>query len=279
MAENSQLPITYDEVAAAAQALFDANEKVTIIAIREKLKRGSFTTVKKFLDRWQQSQGAGPIQTSAVPQQLESLWQEARRAAEGNLAEERDALGALAAELEARFDQMEAAVADAENGRKAAEARLADKDSELARLGAVADDLRAQRDRTEALLAQTLDAATRERGSWIERMGHLEKGLAELGQPIDGLATAVSGIEMSIREQGAIVVTEIAEFQTGETQGRLIHHQQLRDDLVRQTEPLARVVDALAEIDRRLYNRDRAESRKHHRRHRVVASGTFSRKR
>lgn len=279
MAETPPSPITYDEVATAAQSLFDANEKVTIIAIREKLKRGSFTTVKKFLDRWQLSQGAGPAQPSAIPSQLESLWQEARRAAEENLASERDALNALTAELEARFEQMEAAVSAAENGRHAAEIRLADKDAELARIDALADDLRAQRDRTEALLARALDAAAQERGNWIERMGRLEKGLADIGRPIDALAKAVPGIEVSIREQGASVRVELEEFQARETQRQLINHQQLRDDLVIQAEPLARVADALAEIDRRLCNKDRAESRKHPRWHRAGAGGRLSRKR
>jgi len=104
-----QNPITENEVIAAADALQAAGMKITILAVREKLGRGSFTTVKKFLDRWQSS--AEPQQQQQpVPPQLESLWNEARRAADANLASERESLNELAFELETRLASMQEAV-------------------------------------------------------------------------------------------------------------------------------------------------------------------------
>lgn len=241
-------PLTYDDVAHAAQALLDAGDKATTIAVREQLGRGSFTTIKKHLDRWNAEQARNPAPAPAVPPQLESLWTEARREAEGRLTAERAALEQLSAQLDARLHAMEVATADAQRERASAEARLADKDLELGRLAPLLDDMRLQRDRAlearDALVAQ-LD---RERDAWIARLDTQHAQLVDIKQAQDRTAATLADVPGAIRGAHEGVMQTLADLRSAVAEA-----QDARSGAIEKQESALRHVSALLEsLDRRL---------------------------
>ncbi|WP_169577748.1 DNA-binding protein [Sinimarinibacterium sp. CAU 1509] len=192
-------PITYDDVVSAAQALLNGGEKATTIAVREQLGRGSFTTIKKHLDRWNAEQAPSPAPAPSVPPQLESLWTEARREAEERLAAERAALEQLSAQLDARLHAMEVATAEAQRERASAEARLADKDLELGRLAPLLDDMRVQRDCALAARDAMAGQLDRERDAWIARLDAQHAQFVDIKQAQERAADTLADVPGTIR--------------------------------------------------------------------------------
>ncbi|MFA5937788.1 MAG: DNA-binding protein [Sinimarinibacterium sp.] len=238
-------PITYQDVAAAAQALANAGEKVTTIAVREQLGRGSFSTIKKHLDRWYAEQApTGPAPAPPVPPQLESLWSEARREAEERLAAERAALEQLSTQLDERLHAMEVVTEEAQRARANAEARLADKDLELSRLAPLLDDLRVQRDRAQDALAAQLD---RERDAWTARLDALQAQLADIQQVQKRAADTLTDVPKAIVSAGeaVIVLTELRSAMA-DAQGAQ------RGALESQEAVLKHVTALLEDLDRRV---------------------------
>ncbi|NKF24413.1 DNA-binding protein [Solimonas marina] len=233
-------PISFDQVAAAAQSLQQAGAKVTTLTVREKLGRGSFSTIKKFIDQWRQA-GALEVSTSSgeVPPQLETLWLAAQRAAEERLSREREALETLAGELESRLAQMEGTVQDATRARQHAEDRIRDKDAELARLSSLLQATTARADRTDAnLKAAQLshDAALLENRNLIDR-------LADTLQRIEGDMKPLSGVLSDFRHDVANLSGEIKAIPARWAEGI----EQLRNDIVRQHSTMREdVVQAIA---------------------------------
>lgn len=256
------IAITYEDVAGAAEALRAADTKVTILAIREKLGRGSFSTVKKHLDRWQSGE---QLPTAApVPAQLESLWNEARRAAEAGLEHERQALERLAADLDSRLETMEAAVLEATHALALAESRLQERSAELDRTLALVEDLRSQRDHSEA--KRTAAEAALE----LERQASLERW-QRLADPIDAVRRTLSELQSHGHELGDLVRTsarslaaDLAELTALERQSRISSYDLLRRDIANVAEPLSPIQASVAGIERQFKRlaRSRASERK-----------------
>lgn len=206
-------PLTYDDVVQAAQVIASAGRKASSVAVREKLGRGSFSTIRKHLDRWQIDQEPMTVVPAPpVPPQLESLWQEARREAENRLVADRDALNRLSEQLDQRWSDIEAEVRAAEFRREQAEVRVADKDAEIARLVSVIEDLRQQRERAEGLQSQSVDELHRERARWATQLDALEGQLGDLTRVLRLITEPVASLPKDIEEVGARVEVGFAQF-------------------------------------------------------------------
>lgn len=250
------IAITYEDVVGVAEALRAADTKVTILAIREKLGRGSFSTVKKHLDRWQSGE---QLPTAApVPAQLESLWNEARRAAEACLDQERQALERLAADLDSRLEIMEEAVLEATHARALAESRLVDRSAELERTHVLVEDLRAQRDHSEIKREAAEAALDAERQTSIDRW-------QRLATPLEAVRGALSELQSQGHELGDLVRTsaqsvtaDLAEFSALERQSRVSSYDLLRRDIANVSEPLSPLQTSVAGIERLMRRLSRA---------------------
>lgn len=244
-----QHPITENEVIAAAETLQAAGIKITILAVREKLGRGSFTTVKKFLDRWQSSTEPEQ-QQQPVPPQLESLWNEARRAADANLASERESLNDLAFELETRLASMEEAVVKSENARLLADARLADKSAELDRASAALEDHRRQRDYLQSKLENAEIALSQERTSWTSQMKELSERLFALNKAQAALSDQGTAFNEALRVSSDELLSEFATFAENESRHRASNTELMTSHLARLLEPLTGIPSRLTEVNR-----------------------------
>jgi chromosome segregation ATPase len=192
-------PVTYDDVKNAVQLLQISSEKISTIAIREKIGRGSFTTIRRHLDQWLAQKT--PDSTPPVPQPLETFWLEARKAAEAQLAADREGLEQISADLESRLATMTASVQDSENRRLAAETRIQDKEAEIERLNATIGDLRAQRDQAIRERIQTFESAEQERVAWAARLEGLTRHVGALSGHLGSFGTipaAVQGLAESL---------------------------------------------------------------------------------
>ncbi len=241
-------PITYDDVARVAQVLLDAGEKATTIAVREQLGRGSFTTIKKHLDRWNAEQAPSPAPAPSVPPQLASLWTEARREAEGRLAAERAALEQLSVQLDERLQAMEVATAEAQRERVSAEARLADKDLELSRLAPLLDDMRVQRDRALEARDGLVKQLDRERDAWTARLDALQAQLVDLKQFQERAAATLADVPGTIRSANESLLQALVDVRSAvaDYQGE---HSGLAE---KQESALKHVAAILEDLDRRM---------------------------
>lgn len=245
---DASTPITYADVAAAAQALVNAGEKASTIAVREQLGRGSFSTIKKHLNRWSAEQTPSPAPAPPVPPQLESLWSEARREAEERLAAERAALEQLSAQLDERLHAMEVATGEAQRERASAEARLTDKDLELSRLAPLLDDLRVQRDRALEARDAMADRLDRERDTWIARLDALQAQLGDIKQAQERVADALAGVPKAIVSASEAVMHVLAELRGAVADTKSAH----RSALENQMAVLKHVAALLEDLDRRV---------------------------
>lgn len=244
----TKTPITFEEVADAANALRADGVKVTTLSVREKLGRGSFSTVKKLLDRLA-AEGQSSAAAPPVPTQLESLWNEARRVANESLDKEREALETLASELDARLALMEAAVQQATSARQLADARLADRLDELERTLRLVEELRSQRDRSE-ILRETAEAALK-----AER-----RAAEQRWQNFNDVLTAISGSIAQVERQGVAttdlvassaraIASELADYTDTERRSRIAMGEDLRRDLAQLVEPLASVSASFSRLE------------------------------
>jgi len=158
--------VSFEDIAAAADALLDAGERPTAERIRGQLGRGSPNTIGPLLDRWWASLGTrlrqhqtklalpdAPAEVAALASQL---WEQAliaaRQHADTALASERAqlddvrrALAADRAQLQADFDVRAAAAEAARHAQGVAEARLADAHRLIEQQAAQLADLATQR--------------------------------------------------------------------------------------------------------------------------------------
>ena len=248
MPEQKQ-PITFDEVLAVANELRANGAKVSILAVREKLGRGSFSTVKKHLERINQDEKPS---AAAIPAQLESLWNEARRAADEALEKDRDALGVLTAELDARLEGMQATVVEATNARTLAEARLADRSAELERTLAHVEDLRAQRDRSESRRAAVEAALADEREFGRQRLENILSALTDLQNSMVQLRGHQTATVDLVGASARSVAADLAEFIVTERESRLSAHDLLRRDARDLVAPFAQVPSSIVQMERNL---------------------------
>lgn len=248
---DTQNPITQNEVASAAAALQASNTKVTILAVREKLGRGSFTTVKKFLDRWQSSSET-QHQAPPVPPQLESLWIEARRVADANLAAERESISALALELDTRLKDMEVARIETENARLTSDTRFADKTAELERTQVILEDLQRQRDHFQSRLESSEAALLQERASWTTNLSEVSEQLARLNESQVIIQNQGLMLAETVQISGTALLREIADFIVNESNARVWSAQKLCVQIETLLQPVTGISPRLAEVDRQL---------------------------
>jgi colicin import membrane protein len=241
-------PITYADVAAAAQALVNAGEKASTITVREQLGRGSFSTIKKHLNRWSAEQTPSPAPAPPVPPQLESLWTEARREAEERLAVERAALEQLSAQLDERLHAMEVVTAEAQRERTNAEARLANKDLELSRLAPLLDDLRVQRDRALEARDGLVKQLDRERDAWTARLDALQAQLVDLKQVQERAAATLADVRGTIRSANESTLQALIEVRSAVVDYQGVHS----GSAEKQESALKHVAAILEDLDRRL---------------------------
>jgi DNA repair exonuclease SbcCD ATPase subunit len=212
MAETSAA-LTYEDVVHAAQLIASTGRKTSSVAVREKLGRGSFSTIRKHLDRWQIDQDPMTAPAAApVPPQLESLWQEARREAERTLAVEQRAISQLSEQLDVRWTDMEAQIAAANLSSAHATQRLADKDAELARLVSQIDGLLEQRRDATAQVDALSKELARERDVGARRLDALERRIGELTRTLGALTEPLSAVPARISAVGDFVEAELGQM-------------------------------------------------------------------
>jgi len=187
--------ISFDDVQEAATAMKAEGRKITILAVRERLGRGSFTTVKKFLEQWRGSSADGlAVGNGHVPPQLGSLWEEARKAAHAELAAERAELEQLATDLQGKFEALERRAVQAE-------VRLADRDAEVSRstrqiehlqdlLASSHEDAAA----TRAELARFHEEARGERQRWQEALTRADANIIKIHGPLESMSGQVVAV-------------------------------------------------------------------------------------
>jgi len=254
----SNLPITFEDVAAAAELLRGAGDKISMLGIRDKLGRGSFTTIRKHLDRFQSEVQPERPAVAPLPPQLETLWQAALSEAKDQLATDRAALEQLSEQLDQRLAQLETAVMEADRRRVETETRLIDKDFELQRLDVLIDDYRQQRDAADAARIEASTILERERTIWMQRFDGFEDKIAGLTQALTGLAQPVAGVRGDLKHLGGQIMAAGYEVRA-ELAEQKAHNQDAFMTLVQQ--PIARLVGATeelqrqAQLDRRLWLR------------------------
>lgn len=242
-------PITFQDVVEAARALRADGAKISTISVREKLGRGSFSTVKKFLDR-QEAEERGTLASPPVPTQLESLWNEARRVAHETLEQERAAVESLTNELDARLALMEEAVQEATSARQLAEARLADRLDELDRTLRLVEELRSQRDRSETLREAAEVALDLERRSAAQRWEQVNDVLASIRRSISQVEMQGVVTTDLVASSARAISTKLAEYINAEHRSRISMGEEFRRDLAQMFEPLASLPVALGSIER-----------------------------
>jgi len=141
--------ITFEQVAAIADALIGAGQQPTIRAVREKLGSGSPNTIHKHLTAWRQ---ARPVAAAAAPELPQAL------------------TAAIAAEIERAASQARAEI----------EAQLVQAQAEAAELAAAGEAIEAERD----ALAEQVVALTTERDTLAGKAAVLAADLVEAQQRI-----------------------------------------------------------------------------------------------
>lgn len=242
--------ITFEDVMAAVHALRADGTRISILSVREKLGRGSFSTVKKHLEHI--ARQAGPVEAAAIPAQLESLWNEARRAAEAELKIDREQLQVLATELDARLDRMQAQVEDSERSRQATETRLLDRTAELQRSLAQLDDLRRHRDHIENRRETAEAALTAERQAGQEHWARLTSVLTELQHSVAGLQASQTATEDLVREYGRTLSGELKAVAVLGNETGAATRALLKQELAKLATPLASVPGSLEQVERQL---------------------------
>ena len=158
------MPLTAEQIHAAADALVEGGERPTLAAVRRAVGGGSFTTISEAMQAWRAKHAEAHVLADVeVPEavgdrlvQLQgALWQAALAEAEARLAAEREALREAEAEATAAVAEAREAVqtleAEAEEREQAIEALRATEEALSARL-ASAEEARqvAERERVGA---------------------------------------------------------------------------------------------------------------------------------
>ncbi len=209
--------ITFEQVAAAADALVGEGQQPTIRAIRERLGTGSPNTVHKHLTAWRE---ARPVAAAAAPELPQAL------------------TAAIAAEIERAAAQARAEI----------EGRLVQAQGEAVELAAAGEVIEAERD----ALAEQVAELTRERDTLAGKAEQQAADRAAQAQPIDGQQQAAESAR--VRLATARLKTEAqAERQTEQAaeierlRAALADAQQGRTAAEQQAAVLAAKLEACAE--------------------------------
>jgi chromosome segregation ATPase len=254
--------ISYDQVAAEADAMIANGDKPSARGIRERLGTGSMGTIHRFLQEWREvRRGASDASAMTIPPALqrallEFMEQEltARLApAEARLAEQQQAANDLALEVERQAEQIASQADDlarlAEE-KAAAEGRATQLDAELAaaRKEAVSERQAAEIARTELAKAQLR----------LESMPRLEADLMAVRNDLAAERQARTAAEQAaavLTAQKTDLAARVEQIggQLAQAQAKVEHLTGERDH--------ARQAQALAERDQTDLERERKASR------------------
>lgn len=177
--------ITFEQVAAAADALMGEGQQPTIKAVREKLGTGSPNTVHKHLTAWRASRPQAVTAAPALPASLAA---------------------ALASEIERAAAQARAEI----------ETRLVHTQAEAADLAAAGESLEAERD----TLAEQVAALTSERDTLAGKAAQQAADMADQAQRIEREQQAAEGARVELAKaqlkaegQAGTVQTQVAEIE------------------------------------------------------------------
>lgn len=159
--------ITQDQVNDAADAILSTGENPTVEKVRGKLGTGSPNTITRMLDAWRRGLGERLQQLTALPdlpaaagQAMFEVWRLACEHAEEEISarfvSERESIEAARAELtreredwQARLEEADSAVSQAQTAQELAESACATIDGQLQDSHALRADLVQQRDRIQ----------------------------------------------------------------------------------------------------------------------------------
>jgi chromosome segregation ATPase len=192
---------TPEAVAAAAEALQAAGKRISTIAVQGHLGGGSFTTVQKYLEAWQQTQRDQRVAVVDVPSAvvergmtlLRQVWQAAQAEASQEITQTRE-------DTEAQLSEMRDQLAEALLAVQRQEAENADQAQALVAQEAQVATLQAERDeaRTEVRVhAAQVSAA-------VERVQELQTRLdaqASVSLELAQLQGAHGALQRQVEEQ------------------------------------------------------------------------------
>jgi predicted RNase H-like nuclease (RuvC/YqgF family) len=196
---------TPEAVAAAAEALQAAGKRVSTIAVQGHLGGGSFTTVQKYLEGWQQTQRDQRAAVVDVPSAvvergmtlLRQVWQAAQAEAGQEITQTRE-------ETEAQLAEMRDQLAEALLAVQRQEAENAEQAEALATLEKQVSTLQAERDeaRTEARVNAAQVAAAAER---VQELQTRLDAQASVSLELAQLQGAHGALQRQVEEQAATI--------------------------------------------------------------------------
>lgn len=207
--------ITFEQVAAAAEALTAEGTATTIKAVLARLGSGSETTILKHLRTWRDSRPAAqaaapelpPHIAAALSAELARTASEAREPLLSQLASQRDEMDQVIAESDRRADEIDELteqLAAVTTERDQAAALAGERAEEIRRLGDALTSERAAKDAV-VLEAATLRLKTEAQG---EQLGDLKTALATAKAALD---EAAQGRQAAERALAGVEAREAAE--------------------------------------------------------------------
>lgn len=225
-------PITFDEVAAACEEIVKAGENPSILNVHKFVGRGSYTTIKKHIDQWTQSEKGKEAQSAQLPTVVElpeGFTQEAEHFLKKiyQLAE---------SESSAKIDQIrverDQAVAEAEEQSRNAIDYADEISSEKAELElALEEEKKKNADHEEAIGGLKAKIYSLE-----EDKAEASKHLDEADDQIAGLSKVIIDLEQKVallEQERDISVQSLSEIKDELSDARKRHeavNRELRDD-------------------------------------------------
>lgn len=192
---------TPEAVAAAAEALHAAGKRVTTISVQSHLGGGSFTTVQKYLEAWQQEQREQRVAAVDVPAlvverglaMVRHVWQAAQAEAGQEIAQTREETAAALAEMRDHLAEAVLAVQRQEDVNS-------EQEQALTALAATVATLQAERDeaRTEARVSAAQVAAAAAR---VQELQTRLDGQANVSLELAQLQGAHGALQRQVDEQ------------------------------------------------------------------------------
>ncbi len=196
---------TPEAVAAAAEALQAAGKRVSTIAVQGHLGGGSFTTVQKYLEAWQQTQRDQRAAVVDVPSAvvergmtlLRQVWQAAQAEAGQEITQTRE-------DTEAALVEMRDQLAEALLAVQRQEAENTEQAQALATLEKQVATLQAERDeaRTEARVNAAQVSAAAER---VQELQTRLDAQASVSLELAQLQGAHGALQRQVEEQAATI--------------------------------------------------------------------------
>ena len=188
---------TPEAVAAAAEALHAAGKRVTTISVQSHLGGGSFTTVQKYLEAWQQEQREQRVAAVDVPApvverglaMVRQVWQAAQAEASQDIAQMREETAAALAEMRDQLAEAVLAVQRQEDVNS-------EQEQALTALAATVATLQAERDEARVSAAQVAAAAAR-----VQELQTRLDGQATVSLELAQLQGAHGALQRQVDEQ------------------------------------------------------------------------------